>query len=124
MRILFSGDEVARGVMLYWQQPEPQPTVEQHSLNLEKLLKHRDEFDHICSGHGEGLEPASLLENCLEHDRLIMSGVEGEPMVMKAHSGGPDPRDFQMYQIEFKRSSTYKELFLGYDCRYIYNKKG
>ena len=124
MSILFSGDEVARGVMLYWQQTEPQPTVEQHSLNMEKLLKHGNEFDHICSGHGEGLEPASLLENCLEHDRLIMSGTEGAPMVMKANTDGPDPRDFQMYQLEYKRSSIYKDLFLGYDCRYIYNKKG
>jgi len=123
MRILFSGDEVARGVMLYWQQPEPQPTVEQHSLNMEKLLKHRNEFDFICSGHASEMDDASLLEDCLEHDRRIMSGMEGEPMVMKAHSDGPDSRDFQMYQIEFKRSSKYKEFFLGYDCRYIFNKK-
>src|SRR5512136_1765758 len=53
-RILFSGDEVARHVMLDWQQPEPQPTVEQHAVNMEKLLKHRRQFHYVCSGHGEG----------------------------------------------------------------------
>jgi len=48
-RILFSGDEVAKGVMLYWQQTEPQPTVEQHARNMEKLMVHRNEFNFICS---------------------------------------------------------------------------
>jgi hydroxyacylglutathione hydrolase len=123
-RILFSGDEVAKGVMLYWQQNEPQPTIEQHSLNMEKLLKHRKEYDHICWGHGEGLDDASLVEQLLEHDRQIMSGlIEGEPMVPRgdASGNGPDPRDFRMYQIEFKRISVYKGTSLGYDLRYIHN---
>jgi hydroxyacylglutathione hydrolase len=122
-RILFSGDEVARGVMLYWQQAEPQPTIEQHALNMDKLLKHRKEFDFICSGHASGMDDSSLLEDCLEHDRRILSGIEGEQLVMQTHADGPDPRDFQMFQIEYKRKSVYKELFLGYDCRYIFNNK-
>jgi hydroxyacylglutathione hydrolase len=123
-RILFSGDEVARGVMLYWQQDEPQPTVEQHALNMEKLLMHRAAFDYICSGHGEGLEEAALMDVLLEHDRLILSGqIQGEPMVLSsdAPKDGPDPRDFQWYQIEFKRRSVHKGYFLGYDARYVFN---
>jgi hydroxyacylglutathione hydrolase len=122
-RILFSGDEVARGVMLYWQQNEPQPTVEQHARNMEKLLKRRKEFDFICSGHGEGLDGASLLEVLLEHDRWIMSGNEGAQFEMKG--GGPDgpaPEDFVMYQIEYKRASSYKDTFIGYDVRYVFDK--
>jgi hydroxyacylglutathione hydrolase len=122
-RILFSGDEVAKMVMLYWQQNEPQPTIEQHAQNMEKLLKHRKEFDFILSGHGTELEDASLVDAYLEHDRQIISGlIEGEPMVMQANAGGPDPRDFHMYQIEFKRRSSYKDTNLGYDVRYIHNK--
>jgi hydroxyacylglutathione hydrolase len=122
-RILFSGDEVAKGVMLYWQQNEPQPTVEQHALNVGKLLKHRQEFDFICSGHGEGLDDASLIDVVKEHDRRILSGlIEGEPMVPFAPGDGPDPRDFRWYQIEFKRRSTYNGTFIGYDIRYINNK--
>jgi glyoxylase-like metal-dependent hydrolase (beta-lactamase superfamily II) len=124
-RILFSGDEVARGVMLYWQQNEPQPTIEQHARNMEKLLKHRKEFDFICSGHGEGLEDASLIDVLLKHDRGIMSGqLEGEPMVPfgDAPGDGPDPRDFHWYQIEFKRRSVYEGNFIGYDARYVFNK--
>lgn len=124
-RILFSGDEVGRGVMLYWQQDEPQPTVEQHALNMEKLLEHRKEFDHICWGHGEELEDGSLVEQCLEHDRRIMSGlIHGEPMVpfRDTSDKDPDPRDFRWYQLEFKRRSTYNGTFIGYDTRYIFNR--
>jgi glyoxylase-like metal-dependent hydrolase (beta-lactamase superfamily II) len=124
-RILFSGDEVGKNVMLYWMQPEPQPTVEQHAQNMEKLLKHRKEFDFILSGHGTEMESACLVEDYLEHDRRILSGLlEGEPFVPlgDAPGKGPDPRDFRMYQIEFKRRSVYKATSLGYDIRYIRNR--
>jgi glyoxylase-like metal-dependent hydrolase (beta-lactamase superfamily II) len=122
-RILFSGDEAARGVMLYWQQKEPQPTVEQHARNMEKLLMHRQEYDFICSGHGEGLDDASLVDVLLEHDQRIMSGNEGVQMEMKRDEpGGPSPEDFVMYQIEYKRASIYKDTFIGYDIRYVHNK--
>jgi len=117
--ILFSGDEVATFVMLYWMQEEPQPTIEQHAQNMEKLLKHREAFDFICSGHGQGLEDASLVADYLEHDRRIMSGlIEGEQMEMLDDG----PEDFHMYQIEFKRKSLYKGTGLGYDVRYIHSK--
>lgn len=125
-RIVFTGDEVSRHVMLYWMQEEPQPTIEQHARNMEKLLRYRKEFDYICDGHGTVvMGDASLVEDYLEHDRRIMSGlIKGEPMVMRDNTSpdGPDPRDFRMYQIEFKRTSTYKDTSLGYDLRYICDK--
>jgi len=118
-RILFSGDEVGDFVMLYWMQEEPQPTVEQHAHNMEKLLNHREAFDFICAGHGEGMVAASLVEDYLEHDHRILSGrIEGEQMVM--HDDYPE--DLRMYQLEFKRTSTYKGTGLGYDIRYIHNR--
>jgi hydroxyacylglutathione hydrolase len=123
-RILFSGDEVAGFVMLYWMQPEPQPTIEQHAQNMEKLLKHRREFDFICAGHGSQLEDAALVDHYLEHDQQILAGrLQGEPFVPRddPSGDGPDPRDFRMYQIEFKRRSMYKGTGLGYDVRYIRN---
>lgn len=116
-RILFSGDEVETRVMLYWMQEEPQPTVEQHAQNMEKLLQHRTEFDYICGGHDQVMGDAALVEEYLAHDRRIMSGIEGEPMVMR--EGGP--ADFRMYQIEFKRASVYNGTSLGYDLRYVHN---
>ena len=122
-RILFGGDEVAKGVMLYWQQNEPQPTVEQHAENMEKLLKRRKEFDFICSGHGEGLDDALLIDVLLEHDRRIMSGNEGTQLEMKRNGrDSPPPEDLVMYQIEYKRASIYKDTFIGYDVRYVFNK--
>jgi glyoxylase-like metal-dependent hydrolase (beta-lactamase superfamily II) len=125
-RILFTGDEVASFVMLYWMQTEPQPTIEQHAKNMEKLLKYRDHFDFICSGHGSALEDASIVENYLKHDCEILAGhIEGELMVLRTDDSGngPDPRDFRMYQIEFKRSSRYKNTGLGYDIRYVFNRQ-
>ena len=120
--ILFSGDEVARGVMLYWQQTEPQPTVEQHARNLEKLMLHRREFDHICSGHGESLEDAVLIDVLLEHDRWILAGNEGTPFEMKRNEpNSPPPEDLIMYEIEYKRASIFKDTFIGYDIRYVHN---
>ncbi len=124
-RILFTGDEVADGVMLYWMQDEPQPTVEQHALNMEKLLQFRSEFDFLCTGHDDGvMVPASLVQDLLENDRRILSGIEGEKMEMRnpTDSNGPDPKDFKMYRIECKRRSVYKGTFIAYDLRYVHNK--
>jgi glyoxylase-like metal-dependent hydrolase (beta-lactamase superfamily II) len=118
-RILFTGDEVGNHVMLYWMQEEPQPTIEQHAQIMGKLFKHRQAFDFICAGHELVMGDASLVEDYLEHDRRIMSGlIEGEQMVMRDDF----PKDLRMYQIEFKRTSVYKGTSLGYDLRYVYNK--
>jgi glyoxylase-like metal-dependent hydrolase (beta-lactamase superfamily II) len=117
-RIMFTGDEVEVGVMLVWMQDEPQPTVEHHAHNMEKLLKYRKEFDFICGGHELVMGNASLIEDYLEHDRRIMSGMEGDPWVPQP--GGP--ADFHMPQPEFKRVSVYKGTSLGYDLRYVHNK--
>jgi glyoxylase-like metal-dependent hydrolase (beta-lactamase superfamily II) len=116
-RIMFTGDEVGDHVMLYWMQDEPQPTVEQHAQNMEKLLKHRAEFDFICAGHDQVMGDASLVEDYLENDRRILSGIEGEQMVM----GADGPKDFRMYRIEFKRVSVFRGTSVGYDLRYVHN---
>lgn len=117
--ILFTGDEVDSHVMLYWMQDEPQPTIEQHAKNMEKLFTHRNDFEFICAGHELVMGDASLVEDYLEHDKRIMSGVEGQPMVMR----NDGPEDFRMYQLEFKRSSVYKGTHLGYDCRYVFTSE-
>ena len=117
-RILFSGDEVDKGVMLYWMQDEPQPTIEQYALNLEKLLQQRKDYDFICGGHEMVMGDASLVEDYLEHARQILSGIEGEPMILQ----GKFPADFHMYQIEYKRTSIYKGTRIGYDLRYVHNR--
>jgi hydroxyacylglutathione hydrolase len=117
-RIMFTGDEAAPFVMLYWQQEDPQPTVEQYALNMERLLEHRAEFDHVCWGHGEALLEASLVEDCRENASRILSGIEGEPMAPMTDG----PEDFVMYGIESKRVSAYKGTSIGYDIRYIHNR--
>lgn len=116
-RILFSGDEVAPFVMLYWQQDEPQPTIEQYARNMEKLMARRGDFDHVCCGHGEGLLEASVVEDCLANARQILAGSEGEPMQLQDDG----PEDFVMYKLEFKRVSEYGDTRLGYDVRYVFD---
>jgi glyoxylase-like metal-dependent hydrolase (beta-lactamase superfamily II) len=119
-RILFTGDEVADGVMLVWMQDEPQPTIEQHAWNMEKLLKFRDAYDYICGGHSNVMDDPSLIEVYLEHDRRIMTGMQGGPWVPK----GNYPAGFHMPQPEFKRVSEYKGTRIGYDSRYIFDEVG
>jgi len=102
--------------MLVWMQDEPQPTVEQHARNMEKLLQYRQEFDFICAGHNQVMGDPALIEAYLENDRRIMSGMEGEPWAPRP--GGP--ADFHMPQPEFKRISVYKSTSIGYDLRYVH----
>jgi glyoxylase-like metal-dependent hydrolase (beta-lactamase superfamily II) len=117
-RVLFSGDEVAPFVMLYWQQDEPQPTIEQYARNLEKLVARRSEYDYICWGHGESLLDASLVADCLENVRQILAGAKGDPMTLNEDG----PEDFVMHRLEYKRVSTYKGSHLGYDVRYVFDR--
>jgi hydroxyacylglutathione hydrolase len=117
-RIMFTGDEVGDHVMLVWMQDEPQPTIEQHAQNMQQLLKRRREFDFICAGHDQVMGDPSLIEDYLENDRRIMSGIEGDPMLPLADG----PADFHMPQPEFKRTSVYKGTSLGYDLRYVRNR--
>jgi len=114
-KILFSGDEVADFVVLIWMQNDPQPYVEQHALNMEKLLRYRDGFDKICSGHGDGFVEADIISRYLEHDHSIMAGKQSEPWIMAP--GGP--ADFHMPQPEFKRISKYLDTNLVFDSRYV-----
>ena len=114
-RILFPGDEVADLVVLVWMQDEPQPYIQQHALNMEKLLKLRDAYDRICWGHGTGFLDAEIVKRYLEHDELIMAGKTTEPWQLAP--GGP--ADFHMPQPEFKRQSTYLDTRLVFDNRYV-----
>jgi len=116
-RIMFTGDEVEKLVMLVWMQDEPQPTIEQHANNMKKLLRYREGFDYICTGHSLVMEDASLVEDYLEHDLKIISGLAGNPWVPTP--GGP--ADFNMPQPQYKLVSRYKNTALGYDLRYITN---
>ena len=96
-------------------QNDPQPYVEQHALNMEKLLRYRDGFDKICSGHGDGFVEADIISRYLEHDHSIMAGKQSEPWIMAP--GGP--ADFHMPQPEFKRISKYLDTNLVFDSRYV-----
>jgi len=115
-RILFTGDEVDDRVMLVWMQDEPQPTIEQHASNMEKLLKNRKDFDYICAGHELVMADAAYVEDYLENDRRLLSGeAEGQPIQPPTDG----PADFHMPQQEFKRQSVYKNTMVMYDSRYV-----
>lgn len=117
-RIMFTGDEVENRVMLVWMQDDPQPTIERHAKNMEKLLARRSEFDYICAGHDLVMGSPSLIEEYLEHDRLILAGKKCEPLERPAGA----PADFHMPQPEYKRFSVYKNTWIGFDSRYVHEK--
>lgn len=133
-RILYTGDNISYHAMLVYQQTEPQPTIEQYAVHLEKLMEHRDEFDYILSGHGTELIPGDYVERFLEAARLIMNGTQGEQMVIhtpppqvKGPDGrmpkGPRPGDLKIYDLEYKRELFHSGISLGYDNRYIFNRR-
>lgn len=117
-RILFVGDEVDDRIALIWMQDEPQPTIEQHSKNMKKLLDYRDKFDFVCSGHNSIMADAAIVEDFFENDRRIMAGTPGGPVVLSEDM----PKDFHMPQIEYKRASVYKGTEILYDIRYVFDK--
>lgn len=128
-RLLFVGDNAGKHVMLMYQQDDPQPTIEQYALHLNKLISYYDEFDYILSGHGTELEDKSLLKKLLANAEHILGGNEGMPFpTMDGHDDGKEedgPRegDFVMYLPEYKRMSIYEGVGIGYDCRYVRNRK-
>jgi glyoxylase-like metal-dependent hydrolase (beta-lactamase superfamily II) len=116
-RILFTGDEVDETVMLIWKQDEPQPSIEQHAHNMEKLLKYKGGIDFICTGHNLVMASPSVIETYLEHDRRIMLGIEGGPWIQLEDA----PVDFHLPQPEYKRTSRFEGTTIGYDCRFVFN---
>lgn len=132
-RILFVGDCIGNFVPLTYMMEDPQPCMEDYRDNLKKLLARRNEFDFICTGHGEALLPGELVERCLANAEHILSGVPGELTMpskgprpqpegdWKWH--GPRPGDFQVFLPEYKRLSHFSGTTIEYDLRYIYRHK-
>lgn len=128
-RILYVGDFAGYFVPMIYQVEDPQPSVERFSHHLKRLLKRRDEYDWLCTGHGDCLISADVLKSCLENANHILTGELGEMYQMpkgevsqpkddwKWH--GPRMGDFKMFLPEYKRVSRYAGTTIEYDMRYI-----
>jgi glyoxylase-like metal-dependent hydrolase (beta-lactamase superfamily II) len=126
-RILFTGDEVSPHVPLFWQRADIQPSVEQYTANMEKLMARRDAYDYICSGHGEGLLDASYVDKCLACARKILAGFDGKQMPppvaltweeWNKTKKGARPGDLIIYDPEYKYAAEYDGVTIMYDIRY------
>lgn len=128
-RILFTGDAIGRYVPLFYQQDDPQPTIEAYAKHLERLLARRAEYDYVAGGHGEGLVDAGVVEACYQNAKHIMAGNEGSPMQpMEIDPGkpkfakGPRYGDLIIHLPEEKRESTWDGTTIAYDRRYVYDR--
>jgi glyoxylase-like metal-dependent hydrolase (beta-lactamase superfamily II) len=126
-RLLFTGDEVSPHVPLLWQRADIQPSVEQYVSNMEKLMTRRDEFDYICSGHGEGLLAGSYVDKCLACAKNILAGFDGEQIPppktvtweeWNKTKKGPRPGDLVIYDPQYKYAAEYDGVTIMYDIRY------
>ncbi|MBE6935730.1 MAG: MBL fold metallo-hydrolase [Ruminococcaceae bacterium] len=49
-------------------------TVEEHNASLHKLKSMQDRFDTLLTGHTQGLQPASILDDLIEGSDAILAG--------------------------------------------------
>ena len=134
-RILFSGDEITcHGKDL-------NGSVLNFKKQLEKLMAHRNEFDHICCG-SHSMFAADYVDRYLENVNYILEGHEGaqlRPMPPRGKKeeandgrviyerkrprkdgGGPRPNPEEMMERnKFKRQMDYAGVTVTYDIRHI-----
>lgn len=102
-RLLFTGDNLARVVPLWYKCPHPQPSIARYAMYLSKVMEHRDEFDYICHGHAEEKMSGDMVNDALAAaERALAGNFDPEPppkpkppkgatVVHKHH--GPDGKD-------------------------------
>lgn len=123
-RLLFTGDNLEVGqVLIFYGDGEIGGTVKGHLDVLRKIEKRYDEYDMICPAHNGSPFHKSVLKDFIENDERVLSGIEGTAE-LKSSSFPidmflPDPE-----RRKFVRCSEWKNTWLIYDIRRIYESKG
>jgi len=130
-RLLFAGDELGMpmGKSL-------NGSVERFAGYMEKLAKHRHEFDTVCAGGG--LVDGAVVEQYLENMKYILAGHEGKPLPQSKHRETPKtdgpvifkrrfprPCDIPRDEIDdsaFRRVSEYAGCRVIYDVRKVFEE--
>lgn len=87
-RILFVGDELSN------HGKDLSGTVQNFANQLERLMEHRHEFDHLCGG-SDAMISADYVDKYLENCKYILAGNEGKPFERRKPpmGKGPKPQD-------------------------------
>ncbi len=123
-RLLFTGDNLEVGqVLIFYGDGKTGGTVKRHLEILKKMEAHYDEIGFICPGHNGSPIHRSVLKDFIENDERVLSGIEGTAEL-------PSPSfnlDFFLPSEErrkFVRCSEWKNTWLIYDTRRVYESEG
>lgn len=123
-RLLFTGDNLEVGqVLIFYGDGETGATVKGHLDVLRKIEKRYDEFDMICPAHNGSPFHKSVLKDFIENDERVLSGIEGTAE-LKSSSFPVDMFLPDEERRSFVRCSEWKQTWLIYDIRRIYESKG
>ncbi|MCI8830079.1 MAG: MBL fold metallo-hydrolase [Lachnospiraceae bacterium] len=123
-RLLFTGDELESGQVLYFVRDVNLPyqeTAQAHLNNMEKLYARRKEYDALCPAHnGAMLDPDTYILDFMELDRRLIAGTANLLPDEGGFGWGPDSHDgsnpfFDKYGVlrraEYGQASVvYEEL--------------
>ena len=123
-RLLFTGDNLEVGqVLIFYGDDKTGGTVKRHHEILKKMEAHYDEFDFICPGHNGAPIHKSVLKDFIENDERVLSGIEGTAEL-------PSPSFSLEFFLpskkrrRFIRCSEWKNTWLIYDTRRVYDSEG
>ncbi len=123
-RLLFTGDNLEVGqVLIFYGNDRIGGTVKRHLEILRKMEAHDGEFDFICPGHNGTPIHRSVLKDFIENDERVLSGIEGTAEL-------PSPSfDLNFFlpseaRREFVRCSEWKNTWLVYDIRRVFESDG
>ena len=98
-------------------------TVKRHNEILKKMEAYDGSIDFICPGHNGAPIHGSVLKDFIENDERVLAGIEGT-----AELPSPSFRtEFFLPDEEcrrFIRCSEWKNTWLIYDVRRVYESEG
>jgi glyoxylase-like metal-dependent hydrolase (beta-lactamase superfamily II) len=118
-RILFTGDEIMPVAMLHYHQDTPQPSVNQFSKNLHRILAMRDSFDKLYSGHASKALTIDVVEKLLKAAEYILADNETPRFVPPPPRGDGHQLEFPF--IEHVHMLEMDGVKIGYDTRYVHS---
>lgn len=121
-RLLFTGDELESGQVLYFVRDKNislKEVAQAHLTNMEKIYKRRQEYDVLCPAHnGAMLEPDTYILDFMELDRQL---IEGNARLMPDEGGfgwAPDSHKKQdpfFDQYSILRRAEYGQASVVYE---------
>lgn len=114
-RILFTGDNMAMVPMKY-KCADPQPSMLLYMESVAKILARREDFDYICTGHGDGLMSGDLVNYTMMAALRALDGELDEP---PQHPKRPGKSPFDGHNPEDNGFIEYKGARIMFNKRYL-----